>query len=308
MARQRRSRRRLTEAERAEKRAEDRRRMEAAIEELRSGEGRRRWLEVRRHSHTYSWRNQLLIAHQRPGATRVASFGRWLRLGYAVRRGERGIRVWKYCDPSRKAIERWRAAGADPAIEPEGFFIMVPVFDRSQVEPRPDLDGERVELDPPIVPVDGDSLAGLIDPLVAFAASIGLRVDFVPIPGSAAGSFNTVTKEITVDGATPNARVKTLLHELSHALVRCDRTEDDPDLGYAEEEAVVECVAFGVCSAVGFDTSGYSVPYVAGWGAGGEIERYAALIDRLARRLECVVLDDARPAGEEDEGEEVVVA
>lgn len=305
MARQRRSRRRLTEAERAEKRAEDRRRMAGAIEELRSGEGWRRWLEVRRHFHTYSWRNQLLIAHQRPGATRVASFGRWLKLGYAVRRGERGIRVWKYCDPSKKAVERWRAAGADPETRPEGFFIMVPVFDRAQVEPRPDFDGERVELDPPVVPVVGDSLADLVDPLVSFAGSIGSQVDFTPIPGSASGSFNIVTGVITVDGASPNARVKTLLHELSHALVRCDRTADDPDLGYGEEEAVVECVAFGVCAAVGFDTSGYSAPYIAGWGAGGEIERYATLIDRLARRLEGVVLEDV--PHEREEAEEVAV-
>jgi hypothetical protein len=303
MAKQRRSRRRLTEAERAEKRAEDRRRMAAAIEELRSGEGWRRWLEVRRHFHTYSWRNQLLIAHQRPGATRVASFGRWLKLGYVVRRGERGIRVWKHCDPSRKAIERWRAAGADPETEPEGFFIMVPVFDRSQVEARADFDGERVELDPPIVPVGGDSLSPLVEPLVGFAASIGSRVSFAPIPGSATGSYSAATREITVDGGCANARVKTLLHELSHALVRCDRAEDDPDLGYAEEEAVVESVAFGVCSAVGLDTSGYSVPYVAGWGRGGEVERYASLIDRLARRLEAVVLD-----GEAAGAERVAVA
>jgi hypothetical protein len=299
MAKERRSRRRLTEAERAEKRAEDRRRMAAAIEELRSGEGWRRWLEVRRHFHTYSWRNQILIAHQRPGATRVASFGRWLKLGYAVRRGERGIRVWKYCDPSRKAIERWRATGADPGTEPEGFFIMVAVFDRSQVEPRADFEGERVELDPPIVPVSGDSLAPLVEPLVGFAASIGSRVRFAPIAGSASGGFTFVTRKITVDGASPNARVKTLLHELSHALVRCDRAEDDPDLRYGEEEAVVECVAFGVCSAVGLDTSGFSVPYVAGWGEGDEIERYATLIDRLARRLEGVVLEDALSGGEE---------
>jgi hypothetical protein len=180
---------------------------------------------------------------------------------------------------------------------------MVPVFDRSQVEARADFDGERVELDPPIVPVGGDSLSPLVEPLVGFAASIGSRVSFAPIPGSATGSYSAATREITVDGGCANARVKTLLHELSHALVRCDRAEDDPDLGYAEEEAVVESVAFGVCSAVGLDTSGYSVPYVAGWGRGGEVERYASLIDRLARRLEAVVLD-----GEAAGAERVAVA
>jgi hypothetical protein len=41
---------------------------------------------------------------------------------------------------------------------------------------------------------------------------------------------------------------------------------------------VVECVAYTVCSTLGLDTAGYSVPYMTSWSRGGEIERYAALI------------------------------
>jgi hypothetical protein len=80
--------------------------------------------------------------------------------------------------------------------------------------------------------------------------------------------------------------VATQLHELAHALLRCERQEDDPELAYAEEEVVVECIAYTVCGAVGLDTAGFSVPYLASWSDGGEVERYAALIDRLAGRLE----------------------
>ncbi|MFN8215175.1 MAG: hypothetical protein U0R71_01125 [Solirubrobacterales bacterium] len=40
---------------------------------------------------------------------------------------------------------------------------------------------------------------------------------------------------------------------------------------------------------------------MAAWGDGEEIERYAALIDRLARRLEDAVLAASRPAGAEVE-------
>ena len=66
--------------------------------------------------------------------------------------------------------------------------------------------------------------------------------------------------------------------------------EEDPKLTYAEEEVVVECVAYTVCGAVGLDTAGFSVPYLTSWSEGGEIERYAALIDRLAGRLEDAAL------------------
>ena len=152
-------RRRPSEAERAERRAQERRLMAEAVEQLRSSEGWRRWLHVRRHFHTYSLHNQLLIALQMPEATRVAGFAAWLRLGYAVRKGETGIYIWAPCRPSRKKMREWREGGADPGTEPRVFFRMVAVFDRSQVAPLPDFPGGPVALDPPIAPIDGDGLA-----------------------------------------------------------------------------------------------------------------------------------------------------
>jgi antirestriction protein ArdC len=88
------------------------------------------------------------------------------------------------------------------------------------------------------------------------------------------------------------------IHEIAHAIVGCERQEDDPKLTYAEEEIVVECVAYTVCSSVGLDTAGASVPYLTSWGKGDEIERYASLIDRLASRLEEVALGVAAPLGD----------
>jgi hypothetical protein len=57
---------------------------------------------------------------------------------------------------------------------------------------------------------------------------------------------------------------------------------------------VVESVAYLVCASLGLDSSGNSVPYVAGWAEGLEgdpIESYAELIDRLAPRVEGVVCE-----------------
>ncbi len=50
-----------------------------------------------------------------------------------------------------------------------------------------------------------------------------------------------------------------------------------------------------VCASLGLDTAGSAIPYMAGWSesAGADpIESYAALIDRLARRLEQVTLSE----------------
>jgi antirestriction protein ArdC len=293
-----------TEEERAERRAAEREQMKRAVEALRTSDGWRRWLTVRRHFRAYSLHNQLLIAHQCPAATRVAGFRAWLRLGYCVRKGERAIRIWAPCPPSPRRLREWREEGADPEQKPRTGFRLVAVFDRSQVEPLPEHPGGSVPLDPPTEPVSGDGLAHLFGPLAAFARSLGLSVSVEPVPGAAAGYHEPAAERIVVDVVgerfSPNAQLQTLVHELAHALVRRDRREADPKLPYAEEEVVVESVAHTVCGALGLDTSGASIPYIAGWGErteGEPTERYAALIDRLASRLEDAVLGAAEPSG-----------
>ncbi len=285
-----------TEEERAERRAAEREQMRKAVEALRTSEGWRRWLEVRRHFHTYSFHNQLMIAMQCPEATRVAGFRKWLEMGYAVRKGEKAIRIWAPCTPSKKAIERWRKEGAIPDKEPRTYFRLVPVFDACQIAPLPQFPGEAVPLEPPHEPIAGDGLADRIPTLVEFADSLQLEVDIEQIPGAASGYHEPATGRIVIEDVGPdfsaNAQVSVLVHELAHALVRIDRRAADPKLDYATEEVVVESVAYSVCASLGLDSAGSSVPYVAGWSEGLQgdpIEAYAELIDRLARRIEGVV-------------------
>jgi antirestriction protein ArdC len=280
-----------------ERRERDRRLAAEAVEQLRSSDGWQRWLRTRRHFHSYSFRNQVLIAFQMPEATRVAGFKAWLRLGYAVRRGEHGILIWAPCTPSKRKIREWKAAGADPEDRPRTFFRIATVFDRSQVDPLPDFPGGAAPLELPRAPVEGDSLAWLFGPLCNFGALIGSPVRIEQ--GHSDGSYDKKDRRIRVNPVGPdfsvNAQVATVIHELAHALVRSDREEDDPELTYPEEEVVVECVSMAVCATVGLDTSADSVPYMASWGTGEEIERYAALVDRLARRLEEAVAAASRP-------------
>jgi antirestriction protein ArdC len=276
--------------------------MQEAVEALRTSEGWRRWLRVRRHFHDYSFANRLLIAMQCPEATRVAGFRRWLELGYAVRKGEKAIRIWAPCPPSKMQLERWRKAGARPEEEPRTFFRLAAVFDAVQVSPLPDFPGGPVPLRPPHEPITSDGLADRLPALVEFAELLELEVAIERVPGAASGYHEPATGRIVVEDTGPefsaNAQVSVLVHELAHALVRIDRQDDDPKLGYAEEEVVVECVAWSVCASLGLDSSGSAVPYVAGWAESAEgdpIEAYAELIDRLARRLEAVACE--RPAG-----------
>jgi antirestriction protein ArdC len=290
---------RLSEQERAERRRADREFAREAIERLRSSEGWQAWLATRRHFHSYSFTNQLLIAMQRPHATRVAGFRAWLKLGYCIERGERAIRIWVPIGPTRKQLQEWQDAGGDPGERPRTCFKLGPVFDRDQVGPLPPP-AKPVALDPPLRELTGDELAPVLPRLIALAGEIGSLVEFEAIAGQRRGYYEVQSRRIAIrENMAPNAHVKTLIHELAHALLRAEPSEDDPELARAEEELVVESVAYTVCGALGLDTAGYSIPFLASWAQEGDvetIERTAALIDRLARRIEDAA---AGPEGED---------
>src|SRR4051794_23009036 len=168
------SRHRLSEAERAERRARDREVTSRAVAQLRASRGWHAWLQVRARTglRRYSLRNQLLIALQDPDATRVAGFGAWLALGYCVRKGERShIRVWARCQPSKTRLQAWRDAGADPDERPTPFYKLEAVFSQDQVEPLAPP-AQPAALEDPVVALTGDELGWALPALDALAGEL----------------------------------------------------------------------------------------------------------------------------------------
>jgi antirestriction protein ArdC len=291
---------RLTEDQRAERRARDREYAQRAVEQLRSSDGWQQWLRTRATFHTYSFGNQLLIAMQHPTAERVAGFRAWLKLGYCVRKGETGIRIWAPCPPTREQLEAWKANGSKPEERPRTFFKLSAVFAQDQI----------VELPPPAVPVpiscplrelEGDDLAGVLPRLIELGAQIGSSVTFAAIRGGR-GYYELDSKQIVIEAdMSANQQVATLCHELAHALVRAERQAGDPVLDYAGEELIVESIAFTCVRSLGIDADAKSIPYIASWAEQTDlnvIEQAAGLIDRLARRIEAA-LHTERPSVKE---------
>lgn len=265
-----------------------------AAEALKTSEGWKRWLGIRRHFHRYSLANQLLIALQKPDATRVAGFRAWLKLGYCVRRGERALRIWVPIPPSKAALDAWERDGAIAAERPRTRFKLGPVFDRSQVAPLPPPT-EPAPLDPPIRTVEGADLAWVFPRLVALAGELGSGVVIERMPDGCGGYFEPTTKRIALNKANAvNHHVKTLVHELAHALLRWDLELTDLELTYSQEELVAESIAYTVCGSFGLDTTSYSIPYLACWSETAEletIERAAQAIDQIAKRIEACLED-----------------
>jgi antirestriction protein ArdC len=209
----------------------------------------------------------------------VAGFKAWLKLGRCVRKGEHGIAILAPVRVKERDDDR------EETGEGRVFFRTAYVFDVSQTEPLPEV--EPAPLDPPRVPIEGDSHGGLVTPLEALAGELGYAVGYCDLE-RVEGSCDYSARRISVaTRLAPNGRVAVLVHELAHAMV--GRTAGLPK---QLEELVVEAVANIVCAGVGLDTSPDSVPYIASWAGDDTLEQLqkaAELIDELARRIERAV-------------------
>jgi hypothetical protein len=97
------------------------------------------------------------------------------------------------------------------------------------------------------------------------AHSIGFTVEEDYLPGERNGDCSFDDRRIRVEVTNSEAQqVKTLAHELAHAMLH----EEFTDRALAELEA--ESVAYVVCNAIGMATDEYSFGYVAGWAGGGD--------------------------------------
>ncbi|MCW3063538.1 MAG: hypothetical protein JWN32_710 [Solirubrobacterales bacterium] len=194
--------RRLSEAERDERRRQDRERLQRAAEELLSSEGWARWVRVRATFHSYSAGNCMLIAlqcHQRGIVPqRVAGFRAWLKLGRCVSNNEKALRILAPVTVKERD-ERGEETG-----EGRVFFKTAFVFELSQTELLAGV--EPAPLEPPCEPLTGDSHAYLIEPLRAFAQSLGYTVSFEHIEGPAGGWCDLKHKGIVVDADAPANR------------------------------------------------------------------------------------------------------
>jgi antirestriction protein ArdC len=245
------------------------------------------WLRAQRRFHNYSFGNSLLILLQRPEATRVAGYQTWRKLGRQVRKGEKGIVILAPVAPRIRVEDE---NGDEQVIAgPAQTFRTAHVFDMAQTE-GPDLPSvvERLE---------GDDPDRIFLQLVKAAASIGYSVEFADFLDERNGDCTFVEHRIRVrQGLSPAQAVKTLAHELAHAVLHgADFAGARP---LAELEA--ESVAYMVCADLGIDSSEYSFGYLVTWSGGGH-EACRAISEsahRIQRAAQLILSDSAASAAE----------
>ena len=250
---------------------EARERLVLAVEQMAASENFGAWLRARASFHEYSLNNTLLIATQRPDATRIAGYRAWQKLDRQVRKGEKSIRILAPCRV--KVGETESTEGTQSAFRVVGFR-WASVFDVSQTEgePLPELEYRSLEGDAP----------DLADFLCSVAMGAGLEIRREPLSGGMPGYLRRSENLIVVDTACSGAMAaKVVAHELGHYFDPW--LIENPDAYTAHRgdcEAVAESVAFVVCSAYGIDAGLSAVGYVCSW-TDGDAERVRDLAERI---------------------------
>jgi antirestriction protein ArdC len=251
-----------------------------AVDTERASAAFKAYLQAQARFHDYSWHNTMLIVSQCPGASRVAGYRTWQKLGRQVRQGERGIMIFAP-RTFKKEVET-----ADGETEERAgiYFRPVHVFDIGQT------DGEALpEFDVPTVDVAADTL---LTQLGRVALSRGLTVDFkADLP-----AFGSVDRQghVEIDNSHPTGQqAKTLAHELAHAALHIKSAGERLTRSTAELEA--ESVAYVVCAHAGVDTEVRSSRYIALWG--GDAKGLRASLERIATTAR-EIIDDIGAASE----------
>lgn len=230
-----------------------------------TSDGYQTYLRTMAHFHTYSINNSILIWMQRPDATFVAGYQAWkLQFNRTVRKGEKAIKI---IAPIRRK-KMYPVTIDNELVEDEEKRIVgwraVSVFDIRQTY------GDDLPI------YMNDALPGMVQDYDRFAKTLLLicpvPVSFQTIASGAHGYYRPKDNDIVIDDTMSQVQtVKTLLHEITHAILHHQNSSDTAESRY-QREVQAESVAYAVCSYYGIDTSGYSFPYIAGWSSSKEME------------------------------------
>ncbi|MBO1741765.1 ArdC-like ssDNA-binding domain-containing protein [Leifsonia sp. TF02-11] len=236
----------------------------------------RAFLEFARSFHNYSLNNLLLILAQKPEATMVAGFRQWQAKGRQVRKGEKAIKIFGFRE---KKTESTTESGSETPAEEHTvrYFPTLSVFDITQTDP---IEGADPLPEDPARQLTGDDDHGVIRPLTAHLETHGWSVHRVPLT-RANGHTDPETKKVSLaENLATEQSAKTLLHETAHIELHHIDDLDKYRTHRGRLEVEAESGAYIVAGLAGFDTSAYSIGYIAGWA-----EEDVTVIRETAKRV-----------------------
>lgn len=242
--------------------------LEQRVQAIQDSDSFRRYLDIQARFHKYSFGNCLLIASQRPNATRVAGYVTWKSLGRQVKRGSKGIMILVPYMIKVKAED-------STTVDNEAETTTVTRFGTGHVFDIADTEGtELPTLDVPTLSGDDN---GLYACLVTCASTFSLSVDALDtLPGEMMGYIQG--RLIVIRRSSPAQMSKTLAHEIAHHLDAAKSSNGD-------SESIAESVAYIVCQKFGIDSGIRTFPYIASWAQAKTLRNHLATIQRIASQI-----------------------
>lgn len=201
--------------------------------------------------HKYSSDNRALIYQQRPTATRVAGYTKWLEEGYQVAKGEKAIRIKA---PRLKKNPEATSKDASDAEKVIVGYFGVSVFDVSQLTPE--------KRPPEFFPAIYGDFDRMYEAMAIAATESGIRVIETSRTFGAQG-YSTGGTIAIKEGLSSGNRCLVLLHEWGHEIIH--NVQLRRELSREIKECHAEATNFIVASYYGIPAP-YSADYLLDWG------------------------------------------
>ena len=247
----------------------------AQVATLAESENWKAWLRFAGTIRRRSFSNQMLILAQ--GGTYCLGYRQWEGLGRHVVKGAKSIKIFGY---STKRIVEVDDTTGEETTSSRVIYPVLSVFDVA------DNEGDPLPEQPAIY-LEGDDANGLFAPLAEFITAQGWDVALEDIAEDGLNGYTQgSTRRIRVNSKmAPAMQVKTLLHEIAHALLHFDEDSTREHRGLIETEA--ESTAYAAGALLGIDTSAWSIGYVAGW-AGGDVDLIRSTAANVLRAVNAI--------------------
>lgn len=249
----------------------------------------------------YSLRNNLLIYLQKPNATFVAGYKKFLNeFGHQVQKDEQGIRilapvVHKYKTKKEKDEDNFEIMDFDhndhdeSEIEERTYlsFRVIHVFDISQTKPVTVKNEKGEDILSPkaiklieslsyldIAEINANDDGYVNELLTAITNAVPIPIEYKELQKGLGGFFSFRDKDnlhIVLNSLYSGANaVETLVHEWAHYKLHNPYSEDNEETKYARKndmEIQAESIAYVVLKHLGIDASCEALKYVASWSA-----------------------------------------
>jgi hypothetical protein len=237
----------------------------------------RAYLDLQSRLYRFSWNNTLLILAQYPQASLVMGMRKWNDLGRFVNKGAHGLDIFAPVFPAGTKKE-------EESSTPPVSYIPVKVFDVAQTNGKP-----LPAFDVPVLQGDEGQDLYVKTTLAALKHDL-LVVEDEELPVGMMGGYRPSERSITIarsqngESISQQQRLKTLMHEYAHGLLKHGHPEDQSTT--AERELAAEGSAYVTMKYFGYDSGERSFNYLAAYAEHPRaLKPVLGTIQRTSRRM-----------------------